>query len=167
MATEYSRKEDRSVCHNEKEEQKYITVDNGTSFYACDTYIKNCEKCLNQSFCLECKSPFFLLGNNHMKCFDTKPENENKYYTEDEGITYVLCNNTIEHCEECNDKSNCIKCEDNYFIVNNDKISAKALAEQFNVTVRTIERNIKALRDSGRLIRHGSARGGYWEVVSK
>ncbi|MBQ9889894.1 MAG: putative DNA binding domain-containing protein [Firmicutes bacterium] len=52
-------------------------------------------------------------------------------------------------------------------IVNNDKISAKALAEQFNVTVRTIERNIKALRDSGRLIRHGSARGGYWEVVSK
>ena len=52
-------------------------------------------------------------------------------------------------------------------IVSDNKISAKALAEQFNVTERTIERNIKALRESGRLIRHGSARGGYWEVVSK
>ena len=113
--------EDRTTCHNEKDEQKYISVDNGTSFYACDTYIKNCEKCLNQSFCLECKSPFFLLGNNHIKCFDTKPENESKYYTDDEGITYFLCNATIEHCEECNGKNNCIKCEDNYFMVNNDK----------------------------------------------
>jgi len=52
-------------------------------------------------------------------------------------------------------------------IVSDNKISAKALAEQFNVTERTIERNIKALRESGRLIRHGAAHGGYWEVVSK
>ena len=52
-------------------------------------------------------------------------------------------------------------------IVSDNKISAKALAEQFNVTVRTIERNIKVLRESGRLVHHGSARGGYWEVVSK
>ena len=49
-------------------------------------------------------------------------------------------------------------------IVSNNKTSAKALAEQFNVTVRTIERNIKVLRESGRLVHHGAARGGYWEV---
>ena len=52
-------------------------------------------------------------------------------------------------------------------IVSDNKISAKVLAEQFNATVRTIERNIKALRESGRLIRQGAAHGGYWEVVSK
>lgn len=45
-------------------------------------------------------------------------------------------------------------------------VSASAMAQKLSVTQRTVERYIKILREAGILIRHGSARGGYWEVVN-
>ena len=49
-------------------------------------------------------------------------------------------------------------------IDDNNRISATAIAKELGLSVRAIEKNIKDLRESGKLIRHGSARGGYWEV---
>ena len=49
-------------------------------------------------------------------------------------------------------------------IAGNNKASASKIAKTLSVTQRTIERYIKELREEGRLIRHGSARGGHWEV---
>ena len=46
-----------------------------------------------------------------------------------------------------------------------NRISAKHISEELSLSVRAIEKNIKELRDKGVLVRHGSARGGYWEVV--
>ena len=46
-----------------------------------------------------------------------------------------------------------------------NRISAKNISEELSLSVRAIEKNIKELRDKGVLVRHGSARGGYWEVV--
>ena len=46
----------------------------------------------------------------------------------------------------------------------NNKASAAEIAKTVSVTQRTVERHIRALREEGKLIRHGSARGGYWEV---
>lgn len=39
------------------------------------------------------------------------------------------------------------------------------MAEALSVSSRTVEKNIKILREQGVLIRHGSARNGYWEIV--
>ena len=39
-----------------------------------------------------------------------------------------------------------------------------ALAEQIGISKRNIEANIKKLKEMGVLIRHGSSKGGYWEV---
>lgn len=50
-------------------------------------------------------------------------------------------------------------------ISDNNKASAVGIAKDLSVTQRTVERYIKELREEGKLIRHGSARGGYWEVV--
>lgn len=50
-------------------------------------------------------------------------------------------------------------------ITDNKKASASEIAKTLSVTQRTIERYIRELREEGRLVRHGSARGGYWEVV--
>lgn len=47
----------------------------------------------------------------------------------------------------------------------NNRISAKVMAEALSVSSRTVEKNIKILREQGVLIRHGSARNGYWEIV--
>ena len=51
-------------------------------------------------------------------------------------------------------------------IVDNKKASASEIAKVLSVTQRTVERYIKDLREEGHLVRHGSARGGYWEVIS-
>ena len=47
----------------------------------------------------------------------------------------------------------------------NPKLSAAKAAEQIGLSSRQVERIIKGLKDSGKLVRHGSDRGGYWEVV--
>ena len=47
----------------------------------------------------------------------------------------------------------------------NPKLSATKAAKQVGLSSRQVERIIKRLKDSGKLVRHGSDRGGYWEVV--
>lgn len=39
------------------------------------------------------------------------------------------------------------------------------MAKKLNITSRAVEKNIKILKEQGFLIRHGAARGGYWEIV--
>jgi predicted HTH transcriptional regulator len=50
-------------------------------------------------------------------------------------------------------------------ISDNAKVSAAGIAKKMSVTQRTVERYIQELRIEGKLIRHGSARGGHWEIV--
>jgi predicted HTH transcriptional regulator len=49
-------------------------------------------------------------------------------------------------------------------IVANNKSSAPEIAQELLVSQRTVERYIRELRAEEKLIRHGAARGGYWEV---
>ena len=47
------------------------------------------------------------------------------------------------------------------------QLSAVKLAEKIGVASRNIENNIKKLKEYGILIRHGSPKSGYWEIVDK
>lgn len=49
---------------------------------------------------------------------------------------------------------------------NNPKISITQLAKELSLSTTAIEKNIKFLKDNGHLVRVGSAKSGYWEVVS-
>ena len=49
-------------------------------------------------------------------------------------------------------------------IKNDNKISAASIAEELGLSSRAIEKSIQGLREAGILIRHGAARGGYWEI---
>jgi predicted HTH transcriptional regulator len=49
-------------------------------------------------------------------------------------------------------------------ISENKWASAAEIAREMSVTHRTVERYIRKLREEGRLVRCGPARGGYWEV---
>ena len=49
----------------------------------------------------------------------------------------------------------------------NPQLSAVKLAEKIGVASRNIENNIKMLKEYGILIRHGSPKNGYWEVVGE
>ena len=50
-------------------------------------------------------------------------------------------------------------------ITDNKKASASEIAKALSITQRTVERYIRELREEGCLVRHGSARGGYWKVI--
>ena len=52
-------------------------------------------------------------------------------------------------------------------ILKNSSISAKALSEILSVSSRAVEKNMKILKDQGLLIRHGSPKSGYWEVIKE
>ncbi|MCK5661510.1 MAG: transcriptional regulator, partial [Methanosarcinales archaeon] len=52
-------------------------------------------------------------------------------------------------------------------IIENAKISKEEMEHQGNLTKKSIEYNIRKLKDKGLLRRVGPARGGYWEVVDK
>ena len=47
----------------------------------------------------------------------------------------------------------------------NPTASAHELSIVANLTVRAVEKNIRALRESGRLRRIGPDKGGHWEVI--
>ena len=49
----------------------------------------------------------------------------------------------------------------------NPQLSAVKLAEKIGVASRNIENNIKMLKEYGILIRHGSPKNGYWEIVDE
>ena len=47
----------------------------------------------------------------------------------------------------------------------NGQFSAGELADQIGVSRRSIESNIKTLKEKGFIIRHGPQKGGYWEII--
>ena len=50
-------------------------------------------------------------------------------------------------------------------IARDTMVSASQIAKTMLITQRTVERYIKQLREEGKIVRHGSARGGYWEII--
>ena len=52
-------------------------------------------------------------------------------------------------------------------LLSNKQLSAAKIAEQLDLGSRSIEKNIKKLKEYGILKRHGSPKSGYWEIVEK
>ncbi len=52
-------------------------------------------------------------------------------------------------------------------IAKNDKILLQDIADKFNVSKRTIRRDIEKLKQEKRLKRIGNEKSGYWEIISR
>ena len=51
-------------------------------------------------------------------------------------------------------------------LLSEDKeLSAVKIAEKIGIASRNVENNIKKLKEYGILIRHGSPKEGYWEII--
>lgn len=46
----------------------------------------------------------------------------------------------------------------------NASITAKQIAEQMNISPRKVSRLVKSLKESGKIVRVGSDRKGYWKI---
>lgn len=47
----------------------------------------------------------------------------------------------------------------------NTRLSASMIAEHIGISRRNVESSIKKLKDQGVLVRHGSPKNGYWEII--
>ena len=113
-------REDRLHCYNNLTKERYFSLDDGISYYPCNTNISNCDICNNQSDrCSQCYNNFFFLEDNRTFCFSNM--DLTNYYTKDNGISYISCNSTISHCKICkynNNELNCNFCEEKYYFIN-------------------------------------------------
>ncbi len=53
------------------------------------------------------------------------------------------------------------------FLSEDAQLSAAKMAEQIGISRRNIEANIRRLKEWGILVRHGSPKNGYWEILKK
>ena len=109
-----------------------------------------------EKICEACKElgadlPFYELRGNglrvHFKALQSAlvvhPKSPNRH---DVGLDVGIANKILE------------------LVVDNPKITMAEMAERLNVAKRTIEREVKQLRETGRVERVGSKRFGYWKI---
>ena len=111
---------DRDNCVIINDKEKYYTLDDGISYFPCNTVISNCEICNNnKDICSRCETNYYFIYDNRTFCFGDK--NLSKYYTEDEGISYKFCNDSIPFCDTCNKSSECQTCGQNHYFIKKDR----------------------------------------------
>ena len=91
----------------------------GDGYYPCNRSISNCEICSNKFTCDLCTKGFYFLENDRTQCYTDF--DLSKYYSLDNGVSYFLCRNTLQNCEECLNDKICTKCLPDYFFKDYDK----------------------------------------------
>mgnify|MGYP002623949311 FL=1 len=116
----YFIKDNRKQCYTGDDLSQYYSEDNGKSYYPCDTEFQNCEVCNNNKRnCSKCLSGYFFIGTRKEKC-ETVADLD-KYFTEDNGVSYLPCNTDMIGCEKCLSRNLCTLCESNYYFISNDR----------------------------------------------
>ena len=93
-------------------DNEYYTMDNGKTYYLCRKLFPNCHKCYNNVSCYQCLSGYYFIADDRHRCYNDK--NLSKYYTENGGYSYYLCEN---NCDTCYNKSICKTCKNNYYFI--------------------------------------------------
>ena len=122
---------DHSQCVDISGNNYYYDFDS-KQYKECSDAFPNCELCIiddkKNLICEKCSSEYSLKndGDNNIVCdlLENLEEN-NMYYTNDSGINYYSCSNSlynsISKCKECNDGNSCSLCQSGYTLVNNNK----------------------------------------------
>jgi len=145
---------DRSQCYNKLDDNdKYYSNENKTIYYLCNTSIPHCEKCLNKNECLICEDNYFFINDDRSKCYNKI--DEKKYYPEDGGKIYYSCSHNMEHCVECENKTKCILCEDNFYLSGKNSLCYPISTVPFNkckIIFSNIDDKNKLFNDNSYLI---------------
>ena len=76
----------------------------------CNSKIPNCIIFDNNyEFCKECKEGFYLLNDDKIQCHNETIDDE-KYFSEDEGKTFLSCEEVIDNCLKCDGRNKCNEC---------------------------------------------------------
>ena len=110
----------RTICLNKDNFDNYYTKDNGISYYPCQNEVESCSKCYyekdnSEIKCYLCNNEFVLLEN---ECLLESNLNKTFYKINETHIN--KCSNAINNCNECEDKNTCIKCDNDFYMINNE-----------------------------------------------
>ncbi len=83
---------------------------------------------------------------------------------------HIYYNDTVNAQNDTdNDTENTISDTNNdtvfFLIQNNNHITTKAISDRLNISISTVKRKIKELKECGKIKRNGSAKAGYWEIL--
>ena len=121
-------------------------LDENQKYKKCSTLssLGNCKKCLKSNDninCIECEENNSLIHKDTDTCVlksDFENENHDDLFTDDDGLNYYLCSNSlyhsVEHCLKCNNKEFCQACEKDYEITNSNKLcmlKSDALSQRY------------------------------------
>ena len=120
---------ERKNCTNITQLGEYYSKDGGISFFLCDgkgeEHIQNCNKCNyneNKLKCNECKNGFILLDEEKNKCYSKNIINDsNKTFYYINNTHARTCSKEIKNCLLCESDNKCIKCENNFYFLNDIK----------------------------------------------
>ena len=101
----------------------------GNIYYSCKVHnnIENCAKCDNKEECKECLNGYSLvfIDENYSCLLNGNINNE--YYLDSEKNIYYKCSYNLDNCFKCSDKTNCIECNNNYLLAEDNTCIDKNL----------------------------------------
>ena len=120
------KEDNRTLCINiENNFDNYYTKDEGISYYPCADKINYCSKCYYDNMtlninCYLCNTNYALYEKDNL-CFLKNNININKtfYYLNETHLD--KCSNVIDNCAQCDNKENCLKCQNDFYMINNNK----------------------------------------------
>ena len=131
-----------NICYSEKiiNKKEYYYI-NQTHMKKCSNNIIHCDGCESAENCTKFEKDFYLLNNEVKKCYNINEITPiSEYYLDENNISYFSCNdsnfNSIENCKECNNKDNCLLCNDNYTFIDGNKSKCyeiSGLSENYTV----------------------------------
>ena len=114
---------DRTACFDKNIFDNYYTKDDGISYYPCNNQISKCSKCNYDKNDIKIKCDLcladYVLFKEEELCLSKRDLNKSFFYLNETHIN--KCSNSIEKCDQCENNNTCIKCQDNYFLINDDK----------------------------------------------
>ncbi len=102
----------KKICDKINISRYYLNEDG--IYIPCNKSINNCEQCNDDKICTKCEENFYFLEKEKNKCRNDL--DLRKYYSIDNGISFIECNETMKNCEFCSNSSVCEQCYDGFYL---------------------------------------------------
>ena len=103
------------------------------NYFSCSKGVKNCKKCRDEHTCNLCDTNYAILDDNYGECH-LKSDIDKGSFPNEDGTFYYSC---LDNCDLCTNKTECIKCSDNYFSFEDNK-----LCDSCNLNLKEIDEEL-------------------------
>ena len=114
------------ISKSDINDKKYYKNDNNY-YYLCSNSLDNYVQCDNEIRCIKCNAGYELDEDD--KCISQNLINKNLYYLDNTQKKYASCSKIL-NCETCSQYNYCIKCKNNFYIIDDDHSKCENLSSE-------------------------------------